>query len=86
MQRVLLPVRGDHGVAGVVAALVAHDVVDLLAEQVGNLALALVAPLGADEHDRWHLSPPLRGACTRQMSAGQPPVVRLTSQMDRRTW
>ena len=55
VQRVLLAVRGDHRVAGVVAAGVAHDVVDPLAQQVGNLALALVAPLRADEHDRWHL-------------------------------
>ena len=54
VQRVLLAVRGDHGVAGVVAALVAHDVRHPAAEQVGHLALALVAPLGADQHDRWH--------------------------------
>ena len=54
----LPPVREDHGVAGVVAALVPHDVVDLLAEQIGDLALALVAPLGPDEHDRWHSWPP----------------------------
>ena len=41
-------------VAGVVAALEAHDRVGLLGEQVGDLALALVAPLGADYHDPWH--------------------------------
>jgi hypothetical protein len=54
VQRVLTAVRRHHGVPGVVAALVTDHVVDPLAEQVGNLAFALVAPLGADEHDRWH--------------------------------
>ena len=54
VQRVLLAVRRDHRVAGVVAALVADDVGHAAAEQVGDLALALVAPLGADQHDRWH--------------------------------
>ena len=38
-------------VPGVVAALKAHDGVGVLGEQVGDLALALVAPLGADYHD-----------------------------------
>jgi hypothetical protein len=55
MQRVALAVRGDHGVARVVAAGVTHDVVDAATEQVGNLAFALVAPLCTDEHDRWHV-------------------------------
>ena len=41
-------------VAGVVAALEAHDRVGPLGEQVGDLALALVAPLGADDHDSRH--------------------------------
>ena len=53
VQGVLL-VADDDGVTGVVAALVADDVVDRTAEQVGRLALALVAPLGADQHDRGH--------------------------------
>ena len=44
----------DDRVAGVVAALEAHDRVAVLGEQVGDLALALVAPLGADDHDSWH--------------------------------
>ena len=52
-------VRGDHRVPGVVAAGVAHDVVDPLTQQVGNLALALVAPLSADDDDSWH-GPSLR--------------------------
>ena len=46
----LLAVAHDR-VAGVVAALVAHHHVGLLGEQVGDLAFAFVAPLGAD-HDR----------------------------------
>jgi len=39
---------------GVVATLVADDVADTAAEQVGNLAFTLVAPLRADDDDRWH--------------------------------
>ena len=39
----------DHGMAGVVAALVADDHVVALAEQVHHAALALVAPV--DAHD-----------------------------------
>src|SRR5581483_3709929 len=46
-------------VAGVVAALETHDGVAVLGEQVGDLALALVAPLGADydypRHRQWIL-------------------------------
>ena len=45
----------DHRVAGVIAALVAHDIVDPATEQVGGLSLALIAPLGTDEHDSWHV-------------------------------
>jgi hypothetical protein len=37
-------------VAGVVAALEAHDRIGALGKQVGDLALALVAPLGANYH------------------------------------
>jgi hypothetical protein len=54
VQRIVLTVRSDDRVTGVVSALVADDVLDLLAEQVGRLALALVAPLSTDEHDRGH--------------------------------
>ena len=54
VQRVPLAVRRDHRVAGVVAALVADDVGDAATEQVGGLALALVAPLGTDQHDSRH--------------------------------
>jgi hypothetical protein len=34
--------------------LEAHDGIDLLGEQVGDLALALIAPLGADDHYSGH--------------------------------
>ena len=47
-------VADDDGVAGVVAALVAHDHRDLLGQEVGGLALALVAPLEADDHGGRH--------------------------------
>ena len=40
----------DDRVAGVVAALEAHDHRGVLGEQVDDLALALVAPLGPDDH------------------------------------
>src|SRR5215217_5354812 len=41
-------------VASVVAALVADHDLHLLGEQIGQLALALVAPLGADDHGTGH--------------------------------
>ena len=41
-------------VPGVVAALEADDRVGPLGEQVDDLPLALVAPLGAHDHDAWH--------------------------------
>jgi hypothetical protein len=44
----------DDRVAGVVATLEAHDGVRPLGEQVGHLSLALVAPLGADNHYSGH--------------------------------
>ena len=44
----------DDGVPGVVAALVAHDHVHVPGQQVGELALALVAPLGPDDHGCGH--------------------------------
>ncbi len=46
----------DHRVAGVVAALVAHDHRDLLGQEIGRLALALVAPLQPDDHGSRHQS------------------------------
>ena len=45
----------DHdGVPGVVAALVADDHRHLLGQEVGELALALVSPLGADDDGGGH--------------------------------
>ena len=44
----------DDRVPGVVAAVELDHVVDAGAQRVGGLALALVAPLGADQHDRGH--------------------------------
>ena len=44
----------DDRVAGVVAALEANDDVGLLGNQVDDLALALIAPLGADYDYSWH--------------------------------
>src|SRR4051794_41918203 len=44
----------DDRVAGVVSALKADHDIGLLREQVGDLALALVAPLGADYDDSRH--------------------------------
>jgi hypothetical protein len=40
-----------HGMAGIVSALVAHDDVEPLREQIDNLAFTFVAPLGADDRD-----------------------------------
>ena len=40
----------DQGVAGIVAALKAHDDIGALRQPVDDLALAFVAPLGADDY------------------------------------
>ena len=51
-QRKLIDLLADHQrVAGVVAALVAHDHVGAAGEPVDDLALALVAPLRANDGD-----------------------------------
>ena len=50
-----LLVADDNGVPSVVAALVAHDVVDAPPEEIGRLALALIAPLGTEENYCWHV-------------------------------
>ena len=44
----------DDRVAGVVAALKADHHVGPLCEQVGDLSLSLVTPLGADDHGSGH--------------------------------
>ncbi len=46
----------DERVAGIVAALKAHDDVGLLRQPVDDLALPLVAPLGADDDNIGHFA------------------------------
>ena len=46
----------DDGVTGVVPALVADDHIRLLREEVGDLAFALVAPLGTDDGRHGHVA------------------------------
>ena len=41
----------DQGMAGVVAALEAHDRADFLGQQIDDLALAFIAPLGTENDD-----------------------------------
>ena len=53
MQDVLFTVS-DNGVAGIVAALGAHNDVGLLGDVVDNFALSFVAPLGAGDDDVRH--------------------------------
>jgi hypothetical protein len=45
-------------VAGVGAALVAHDRVVLVAQQVDDLPLGLITPLQTDDTSRWHVRTP----------------------------
>ncbi len=69
-----LPVHHD-GVPGVVAALVADDHVHLLGKQIGQLALAFVTPLGADDHCGGHarlLFEPDRAVAQVIVDAGRP--------------
>ena len=47
-------VADDDRVPGVVATLVAHDVAVLLGEQIDDLGLALVTPLGPDDDGDGH--------------------------------
>ena len=49
VQAVLLAVDDD-GVAGVVASRVAHDGIEVAGDQVADLTLALIAPLGTDQN------------------------------------
>ena len=53
-----MPVAELDGVAGVVAAVVAGDDVEAVGEQVDDLALALVAPLSAQNGHDFHGSTP----------------------------
>ena len=47
----------DDGVAGVRAAAVAADHVEVTGDEVGDLSLALVAPLGTHKHCCGHVHP-----------------------------
>ena len=60
LQGVLLA-ADHHGVAGVVAALVAHHVGVLLRQQVDDLGFALIAPLGSDDDGDGHTRSPSGG-------------------------
>ena len=59
-----LSLADDDRVPGVVAALVADDHVHLAGQDVGELALALVAPLGPDDHGGRHSASLLADAGT----------------------
>ena len=47
----------DDRMAGIIAALIANHVVEISGNKIGDLALALVAPLGADQHHVRHVRP-----------------------------
>ena len=65
-------VADDEGVAGIVAALEAHDHVGAAGEPVDDLALALVAPLRADDGDVAHDFCPALESARRSRLAGKP--------------
>ena len=46
--------------AGIMAALEAHHDIGALGQPIDDLALAFVAPLGADDHDIGHGLSPLK--------------------------
>ena len=82
-QRELVGLVADHQrVAGIMAALEAHDDLGATGEPVDHLALALIAPLGADHGDIRHVSSFRsdrqfqRGAVAQDMRAAQPPRLR----------
>jgi hypothetical protein len=66
----LLAVADDR-VAGVVAALETHDHPRALREQVDDLALALIAPLGSDDCDSRHERVILRSSGGRDQPASR---------------
>ncbi len=73
LEREVLAVDDDR-VPGVVAPLVAHDHVHVGSKEIGELSLALVAPLRPDHHGRRHAVPLLRpspGAPVRGWRAGE---------------
>ena len=56
--QLVFDIADDEGVAGIVAALKAHHDVGPLRQPVDDLALAFVAPLGADHGDITHRASP----------------------------
>ena len=71
----------DEGMAGIVAALEAHDDVGLLRQPVDDLALPFVAPLGADDDNIGHFAdiPSATHLCTSMIgpeNRSQPGSVR----------
>ena len=73
LQGVLLIIDND-GMTGIVTALVAHHIGVLLGQQIDDLRLALVAPLGADDDGdgHWH-APRFTWTGTWQDSTGVDP-------------
>src|SRR6267142_3416469 len=53
----------DYGVPGVVSAGDERDIVESAGEIIDDFAFALVAPLRADHHDRFHAAPSLAHMC-----------------------
>ena len=60
----------DQGVAGVVAALVAHDHLAFLGEVVGELALALVTPVASEHDGSGHQLAPVDGSRATRTRGG----------------
>ncbi len=73
----------DDRVAGVVAALEADHHVRVLGEEVGDLPLAFVAPLGAHDHDSGHCGVSL-GGCARSAAGCRLPRTRPRRRSARR--
>ncbi len=80
-QRELVGGAVDHQrMAGIMAALEAHHDIGALGQPIDDLALALVAPLGADDHDIGHVKSstgrthkrPRSGGAVSPYSAGSP--------------
>src|SRR5262249_52471966 len=70
-----LAAADDQRVAGVVPALEAHDARDAIGQQVDDLALAFVAPLGADDD---HISVHGGGLYARTKYSRTMPALMLT--------
>jgi hypothetical protein len=54
VERIFL-VTDDDRMSGVIAALVAHDIVDTITQDIGGFAFAFIAPLGTKQNNCWHL-------------------------------